>query len=90
MVMCVSGNVTLERAVELAEKWFGDIERGNVTPRNLPQEPRQVEARVQRVHREVPENVLSFGFHMCGINNCLLYTSPSPRDVEESRMPSSA
>ena len=23
-------------------------------------------------------------------NICLLYTSPSPRDVEESRMPSSA
>ena len=25
-----------------------------------------------------------------GLNICLLYTSPSPRDVEESRMPSSA
>ena len=25
-----------------------------------------------------------------GFNYCLLYTSPSPRDVEESRMPSSA
>ena len=25
-----------------------------------------------------------------GLNGCLLYTSPSPRDVEESRMPSSA
>ena len=25
-----------------------------------------------------------------GILGCLLYTSPSPRDVEESRMPSSA
>ena len=25
-----------------------------------------------------------------GIEVCLLYTSPSPRDVEESRMPSSA
>ena len=24
------------------------------------------------------------------ISICLLYTSPSPRDVEESRMPSSA
>ena len=24
------------------------------------------------------------------INNCLLYTSPSPRDAHESRMPSSA
>ena len=36
--------------------------------------------------------------HMNGLNKptsgkiyiCLLYTSPSPRDVEESRMPSSA
>ena len=26
----------------------------------------------------------------CIYNTCLLYTSPSPRDVEESRMPSSA
>ena len=26
----------------------------------------------------------------CDIDFCLLYTSPSPRDVEESRMPSSA
>ena len=25
-----------------------------------------------------------------GEGSCLLYTSPSPRDVEESRMPSSA
>ena len=25
-----------------------------------------------------------------GVKACLLYTSPSPRDVEESRMPSSA
>ena len=24
------------------------------------------------------------------VPSCLLYTSPSPRDVEESRMPSSA
>ena len=28
--------------------------------------------------------------HLKWISNCLLYTSPSPRDVEESRMPSSA
>ena len=26
----------------------------------------------------------------CQVRTCLLYTSPSPRDVEESRMPSSA
>ena len=28
--------------------------------------------------------------YLKSINICLLYTSPSPRDVEESRMPSSA
>ena len=33
-------------------------------------------------------NVLPMPFRQSGI--CLLYTSPSPRDVEESRMPSSA
>ena len=29
-------------------------------------------------------------FKRSGADGCLLYTSPSPRDVEESRMPSSA
>ena len=28
--------------------------------------------------------------HINKISNCLLYTSPSPRDVKRSRMPSSA
>ena len=30
------------------------------------------------------------GYFLSGVTTCLLYTSPSPRDVEESRMPSSA
>ena len=29
-------------------------------------------------------------FLLIWLGSCLLYTSPSPRDVEESRMPSSA
>ena len=33
-------------------------------------------------------NIRRFSEHQ--LNDCLLYTSPSPRDVEESRMPSSA
>ena len=34
--------------------------------------------------------VLDFGGDKTSTSGCLLYTSPSPRDVEESRMPSSA
>ena len=30
------------------------------------------------------------GENLSDLTTCLLYTSPSPRDVEESRMPSSA
>ena len=36
--------------------------------------------------RKKPRN----GVRVNGAHSCLLYTSPSPRDVEESRMPSSA
>ena len=36
------------------------------------------------------EMCLKAGFTSDQANSCLLYTSPSPRDVEESRMPSSA
>ena len=35
-------------------------------------------------------DVLSFSSAIVLLSFCLLYTSPSPRDVEESRMPSSA
>ena len=37
---------------------------------------------LSNVSEEVESNI--------DIKSCLLYTSPSPRDVEESRMPSSA
>ena len=36
------------------------------------------------------EDAANHGASHPGMDDCLLYTSPSPRDVEESRMPSSA
>ena len=35
-------------------------------------------------------DVLAYNTHYLGYNACLLYTSPSPRDLRLSRMPSSA
>ena len=43
------------------------------------------ECRVESGERDARENNISWG-----INSCLLYTSPSPRDRQKSRMPSSA
>ena len=43
----------------------------------------------RRINRKVPRRfALSIG--MAKSRNCLLYTSPSPRDRQKSRMPSSA
>ena len=39
---------------------------------------------------ETFESALDSLINHCRDEFCLLYTSPSPRDVEESRMPSSA
>ena len=40
-------------------------------------------------HYENPQAVTQEDFYE-DLKNCLLYTSPSPRDAHESRMPSSA
>ena len=47
------------------------------------------------IEREIKVHLIDID-HQCidqtleGLNSCLLYTSPSPRDAESSRMPSSA
>ena len=56
---------------------------------DLVREARKVEAEADEstivIHRPVAETV-----DVERIGNCLLYTSPSPRDRQKSRMPSSA
>ena len=52
------------------------------TPQNI--DPRTVD------YGAVPDEKGHFGPYGGRFVSCLLYTSPSPRDVEESRMPSSA
>ena len=50
----------------------------------LRKEVRRLEKRVMALEPDTPKG------HSMQWGCCLLYTSPSPRDVEESRMPSSA
>ena len=44
----------------------------------------------ENLKREILEKISQGGDHGQGIVGCLLYTSPSPRDRQKSRMPSSA
>ena len=50
----------------------------------------KVKIKINESHQDIDDNhtgPVAEILHLC---YCLLYTSPSPRDVEESRMPSSA
>ena len=43
-----------------------------------------------KVSRRIADFILENPERVCSISICLLYTSPSPRDRQKSRMPSSA
>ena len=64
-ILAVTGNISFEDTIALAEKWFGQIPRRNVTPRNLPKEPTQMEERRLTVVRNVPVDALYMVFHKC-------------------------
>ena len=76
-----------------------DLLRGSAKPAltQLPDTARHVGVDKLAVHTAEEMVIITGSVQVAGIildaahnNHCLLYTSPSPRDVEESRMPSSA
>ena len=64
-ILAVTGNISFEDTVALAEKWFGPIPQRNVQPRNLPVEPIQTKERRLTVERNVPVDALHMVFHKC-------------------------
>ncbi|MDB5142036.1 MAG: insulinase family protein [Mucilaginibacter sp.] len=65
-IMVVGGDISVEQAKQLAEKWFGPIPAGEKYYRNLPQEPEQLEERRETVTAKVPLNDLYIAFQMPG------------------------
>lgn len=63
-ILVVAGNVTVEKAKSLAEKWFGDIPPGEKYNRKLPQEPPQREVRKVEVKADVPLDALYKCWHI--------------------------
>jgi zinc protease len=64
-IMVVAGNVDAADVKQLAEKWFGSIPAGPENKRNLPEEPKQTEARSLTVERDVPVDAIYKAYHMC-------------------------
>ena len=63
-ILAVTGHISFEETVRLAEKWFGPIPSRQVKERNLPHEAPQTAERRANVERNVPLNALYMAFHM--------------------------
>ncbi|NGF56752.1 insulinase family protein [Parapedobacter sp. SGR-10] len=62
-VMVVAGDVDTQEVKRLAEKWFGNIPKGESFVRDLPAEPVQTEPRREEVVAEVPADSIYVAFH---------------------------
>ena len=80
-ILSVSGNITFEETVRLAEKWFGDIPRRDIRERNLPMEEQQTEERRLTVERNVPVDTLYMAFHMCNRRDRRYHTFDIMSDI---------
>jgi len=63
-ILALTGNITYDLAYQLAQKWFGPIEKRNVPIRNLPAEPMQTEERILTVEKDVPVTAIYKIFHI--------------------------
>lgn len=80
-ILSVSGHISFEETVRLAEKWFGPIPKRNIPKRELPQEPRQTAIRRLTVERKVPVDTLYMAFHMCNRHDKNYYTFDLITDI---------
>jgi zinc protease len=63
-ILVMAGNIQTDRAVLLAEKWFGTIPAGEKYIRHLPVEPKQEAARLLELKADVPLDALYKAFHV--------------------------
>lgn len=80
-VLAVTGNISWDETVRLAEKWFAPIPRREVPVRQLPQEPEQTEERRLTVERNVPLDALFMAYHMCSREDADYYAFDILSDI---------
>lgn len=64
-ILTLSGDITLKKARELTEKWFGPIPAQEMEHRLIPKEPVQEQKRTLTVEKDVPYDALYKAWHCC-------------------------
>lgn len=80
-ILAVTGHISFEETIRLANKWFGNIPKRQVAPRELPKEEPQTTLRRLHVKRPVPVDALYMAFHMCNRHQPEYYVYDMITDV---------
>lgn len=70
-VIAISGHISWEETLRLANKWFGNIPRRDITPRLYGAEPEQIAPRTKNIIGNVPQTALTIAFPMPGYDSPL-------------------
>lgn len=80
-VLAVTGNISWEETLRLAEKWFAPVPYRHVPERHLPAEPEQQAERRLTVERNVPLDALFMVYHMCSRDDADYYAFDILSDI---------
>ncbi|GAB5418397.1 MAG: pitrilysin family protein [Crocinitomicaceae bacterium] len=80
-ILCIAGNLSLEKVKSLSEKWFGNIPAGTKYERNLPKEPVQTELREKTIESDVPTDAFYYAFKMVDRKHADFYTADALSDA---------
>jgi zinc protease len=65
-IMCIAGNISLEKSKELTYKWFHEIPPGYVNQNHYTAEPVQTQKEKAVFYENVPQDMIALAFHICG------------------------
>ena len=80
-ILAVTGHISFDETLRLAEKWFGPIPKREIPLRRLPKEERQTALRRRTVERKVPVSAIYMAFHMCDRKHLDYYAFDMITDV---------
>jgi len=80
-ILVLSGNISVTKARDLTEKWFGDIPVGSPYLRNLVMEPKQVTMQKMITQSKVPMDAIYISFHVAERKHVDYYATDLLSDV---------
>lgn len=65
-ILSIAGNYEIEQIQAMVMDWYGDLSKGPIENRKLPQEPLQTSFRKKEIYRDVPACSFYYAFKMSG------------------------